>query len=658
MGLRKKFFILAGLAGLLMAIVSIVGYFSAYSSLEESVEGELRETVDAQQKQLDGWLSSNAAIATGAANIMTALNGNDNVANMIEILSLGDNNPGILEVGVGNEKAFFQGRHAGNRTGSIDPRTRGWYNEGKNAGKTVFTEAYVDKFTNELVTSAVSPFKNNGQFAGTIFVDIALKTLDDEVAKLKYHGEGRGVIMEKSGVILATSGSAEKMSNFRDVNVLGNHFDEMLKNGEGFFVVDGSGDRDDSVFAYTTVPSSGWIVGIEVDYEFVFAAVSRLRITFGILTLIGLALMVFMCLKLSSSITSPIIELEAHAKEMSNGNLRMKDIEVRSNDEIGSLTQAFNTMSANLRKLIGKMATTSEQVAASSEELNASANQSADASVHVAENVNEVGDNISQQMKAIEAARQSISLVSDDIQLVANKATNVASTSEKTAAAAKTGEELMQEAVSKMSSIEKSVLASAEVVERLGENSKQIGQIVEAISGIADQTNLLALNAAIEAARAGEHGRGFAVVSEEVRKLATASQESAEQIRSRIESIQTATEEAVVSMKDGTEDVKAGTEAIREVGIQFKEIMKMVDGIKEEIVGINQSVKTVSDGATHIVEATESIDKASRETDQKTQAISSATETQSASNEEIAAASQALANLASDMQAAIGQFKI
>ena len=658
MGLRKKFFILAGLAGLLMAIVSIVGYFSAYNNLEISVEGELRETVEAQRNQLDGWLSSNAAIATGAANIMTALNGNDSIANLSEMLSLADGNSNILEVGVGNEKAFFQGRHAGNKTGEIDPRTRGWYKEGRDAGKTVFTEAYVDKFTNELVTSAVSPFKNNGQFAGTIFVDIALKTLDDEVAKLKYHGEGNGIVIERSGNILATSGPAQKMSNFKDINILGTHFDEMLKNGEGYVIVEGSGDREDTIFAYTTVPSSNWIVGIEVPYDFVFAAVSKLRITFGLLTIVGLALMTFMCLKLANSITDPIIQLESHARELSNGNLKIDNIAVHSSDEIGSLTQAFNTMATNLRKLISKMALTSEQVAASSEELTASAHQSAEAAVNVAENVSQVGNDINQQMQDIEAAKNSISVVSDDIQIVADKATNVALTSEKTAAAAKTGEDLMQEAVEKMSSIEKSVLASAEVVERLGENSKQIGQIVETIAGIADQTNLLALNAAIEAARAGEHGRGFAVVSEEVRKLATASQESAEQIRNRIEGIQAATEEAVQSMKGGTEDVKAGTNAIREVGEQFKEIMKMVDGIKEEITGINQSVKTVSDGAVKIVEATESIDKASHATDERTQTISSATQTQSASNEEIAAASQALANLASDMQTAIGQFKI
>ena len=92
MGLRKKFFILAGLAGLLMAIVSIVGYLSAYSNLEESVENELTATVNAQQNQLDGWLNSSAAIATGAANLMTALNGNDSVANLAEMLSFADNN--------------------------------------------------------------------------------------------------------------------------------------------------------------------------------------------------------------------------------------------------------------------------------------------------------------------------------------------------------------------------------------------------------------------------------------------------------------------------------------------------------------------------------------------------------------------------------------
>ena len=657
MGLRQKFIVLAALSGLLMAIVSVVGYYSAFNTLEQSVERELAARVDTQGSQLDGWLSANAAVTTAAANLMTSLNGNDSVANMTEMLSLADNNGDILELGFGNEKAFFQGRHAGNKTGEIDPRERGWYKEARSAGKTVYTEAYVDKFTGELVTSAVSPYTNGGKFAGAIFVDIALKTLDDEVSKLKYDGQGNGIIMEKNGNILATSGQAEKMTDFRKVEGLGSHFDEMVKNGKGYFLVDATGSREESVFAYTTVPSTGWLVGIAVPYDFVFAPVKGLRLTFGILTLAGLIFMVLMCMKFASSITGPIAEVEAHAVQLAQGNLRMEDIAVVSQDEIGSLSKSFNDMSASLRKLISKMASTSEQVAAASEELTANAQQSADASVHVAETVGEVSSSVDQQLRDINVARENVETVFNDIEQMAIKAVNVGDTSNQTAEAAKRGAQLMEEAVTKMGNIEASVMASAEVVKKLGENSQQIGQIVEAISAIAEQTNLLSLNAAIEAARAGDQGRGFAVVAEEVRKLAAESQTSAEQIRDRIASIQNDTAQAVTSMESGTKDVQEGTSAIREVGEQFKGIMEMVDGIKSQMEGINTSVQTVSDGAVHIVEAVESIDAMSNKTADNTQTISSATEEQSASNEEIAAASHALAKLAEDMQVAVSQFK-
>ena len=656
MTLRQKFLVLTGLIGFLLAVVSIVGYFNAYNNLSVSVEGELVSAVEAQGNLLNGWIKEKGAAAEHEANLMTAFNGDFARIKQRDNLAVATSDKDILEMTVGLEDTYFAGYSAGDVTGSKDPRQRPWYQSAKATGGLSFTEAYVDTFTNKLVVSASAPIKANGQFIGAICNDITLDVLDEQVGQLKYHGEGVGVLFDKGGSVLASTSGLQPQSNIKEVKGVGEHFSEIMSNGKGFFEMESG--RGVEVFAYTTIPATGWVIGLAVPSDFVFAPALKLRWIFGGLTLFGLILSLVVCGRTAASIISPISAVESHAKELAKGNLRLEPLEVRSNDEVGSLISAFNDMSKSLRNLISKMASTSEQVAAASEQLTASAQQSADASVHVAETVNEVGNDISQQMQDIAAARQSIDVVSGDIQAVADKATNVATTSEKTAAAAKTGEDLMSEAVSKMSSIEKSVLASAEVVERLGENSKQIGQIVDAIAGIADQTNLLALNAAIEAARAGEHGRGFAVVSEEVRKLATASQESAEQIRSRIESIQAATEEAVVSMKSGTEDVKAGTEAIREVGEQFKEIMKMVDGIKEEIAGINQSVKTVSDGAVNIVNATESIDKASHATDQRTQAISSATETQSASNEEIAAASQSLANLASDMQSAIGQFQI
>ena len=168
----------------------------------------------------------------------------------------------------------------------------------------------------------------------------------------------------------------------------------------------------------------------------------------------------------------------------------------------------------------------------------------------------------------------------------------------------------------------------------------------------------MALNAAIEAARAGEAGRGFSVVAEEVRKLAEQSQQSAEEIKNRIAVIQGDTEEAVVAMEAGTNEVALGTQAIREVGEQFRDITARVASIKSEMEEINGAVQTVSKGMQGIVGAMDTIDEVSRSTSEETQTISAAAEEQSASSQEIASASHSLADLATELQAATGKFKV
>ena len=266
--------------------------------------------------------------------------------------------------------------------------------------------------------------------------------------------------------------------------------------------------------------------------------------------------------------------------------------------------------------------------------------------------------NMDQQISDVNTAKESVDNVYGDIQLMTNKTNEASEASRDAAQAAEEGASLMRAAMEKIGSLEGSVLQSAEVVKELGENSKQIGQIVETISSIAEQTNLLSLNAAIEAARAGEQGRGFAVVAEEVRKLATESKESAEQIKARISSIQENTDRAVASMEQGTREVEQGTKAIREVGTQFTEIMNKVNGIGNSMKEINNSVQTVSDGATQIVKAVDAIDSVSKQTAEHMNMIAGTTEQQSASNEEIAAASHALAKMATDMSSMVGEFQV
>lgn len=655
LGLRQKFSLLAFLAGGLFAVMSIVGYYTSFLNLSETLESEISAVVDSQGKELDSWLKSKAVAAQYAADLLGNLGDLNRMKNR-ELLSLTTSDKDILDVTIGLKDKYLFGYQAGDFTGKIDPTVRAWYNNAREKNGLTFSEAYIDGFTNKLIVSAVAPIKINGEFVGSTCVDVSLDVLNERIKKSKYRGEGDGVIFERSGNLLATTTSRGAKSA-KEIPGIAEHFDEMLSKGAGFFSLPEDEHFGDRVFAYTTIECTGWILGIAVSENFVMSSIKTLRTTYLILGIVGLALMIFACMQMSSSITAPIAQLQKHAVELSHGNLRVQDLAVRSQDEIGALSTAFNEMSASLRNLIGKMSHTSHQVAASSEELTANAQQSADTSVHISENIAEVNGNMTRQLKDISSAKKNVDIVFKDIENMSEKTQLVTKTSNETAEAAERGERLMETAVEKMGNIERSVMASAKVVKQLGDNSKQIGQIIEAISSIAEQTNLLALNAAIEAARAGEAGKGFAVVAEEVRKLAAESQTSAEKIRERILNIQNDTVLAVEAMETGTQDVKEGTDAIAEVGEQFKRIMQRVENIKQQMAGIGVSMRTVSDGASQIVTAVNSIDEVSRKNSEYTNSISNDTETQSASNEEIAAASQALAQLAVEMQEAIDKFK-
>ncbi|MBP2651690.1 MAG: mcpB 7 [Firmicutes bacterium] len=209
-----------------------------------------------------------------------------------------------------------------------------------------------------------------------------------------------------------------------------------------------------------------------------------------------------------------------------------------------------------------------------------------------------------------------------------------------------------------MGQIEQTVNTSAQVVTKLGQRSKEIGQIVDTISGIASQTNLLALNAAIEAARAGEQGRGFAVVAEEVRKLAEQSQDAAKKIAQLIGEIQVDTDKAVVAMDNGTREVKTGADVVNTAGAAFGEIASLVTAVSDQVREISAAMQQMATGSQQIVGSVKKIDDLGKKSAGEAQGVSAAAEEQLASMEEIASSSQSLAQLAQKLQAEINTFRI
>lgn len=315
-------------------------------------------------------------------------------------------------------------------------------------------------------------------------------------------------------------------------------------------------------------------------------------------------------------------------------------------------------MVGNLRSLVREITNSSEQVAAASQELTANAEQSAQVAGQIAASITETARGADSQVSTVDNALQLVRKIAAGAQTEAKNTEQSIVIANKAVEAAAAGNEAVGLAVNQMGHIRETVENSAQVVAELGEQSKEIGQIVETISGIAAQTNLLALNAAIEAARAGEQGRGFAVVAEEVRKLAEQSQEAAKQIATLIGDIQGKTEQAVAAMADGTQEVRQGSSVVDQAGQVFRDIEGHIKAVAVIAQGTAGGMKRLVSHSQLIVDAMKEVEHISREISSQTQTVSAASEEQSAAMEEIASSSQHLAQLAEQLQDAVNRFKL
>lgn len=384
----------------------------------------------------------------------------------------------------------------------------------------------------------------------------------------------------------------------------------------------------------------------------------------GVIVLLQILLALF-ARYIGANIARPIVRTTERLGVMGTGDFRlegeaaaeMQELASRP-DELGTMAQAMQEMNEKVRALMRNVAQTAEYLAASSEELTSSAEQAADVSQSIAESIVKVAGACSEQFDDVQTANEHTKKLTQHMQDFEGHLEETGQQVQKTSDVATEGRQGVATAVTGMQSIQTNVSHIAELIEGLGENSKQIGEIVDTIAGIAEQTNLLALNAAIEAARAGEHGRGFAVVADEVRKLAEQSQEAASEISERIGRIQSSTQEAVDAMHQGLSEVMDGTKTVQGAGTSFDGIASMVGKAAAASQAMQSSVERLTQSIGHIDAAVEEINTKSRSVADEAQTVSAATEEETASMHEIADASRKLAEQAQNLQNSIAVFKI
>ena len=358
------------------------------------------------------------------------------------------------------------------------------------------------------------------------------------------------------------------------------------------------------------------------------------------------------------SISTPVKKVTGTLQRISDGDLTVDTLDIKSKDEMGVLVTSLNKMVLNMRDILSKVSDVSTQVAASSEELTASAEQCTKANEQIAEATQKSAAGAEEQLGSIQSSTDTIKDMSSNIKQIAASSKEMFSLSDKAYSASEHGIITVNDVVEQMNEITATVNDSETVIKKLGEHSRLIGNMVEIITGITEQTNLLALNAAIEAARAGEQGKGFAVVAEEIRKLAEQSKTSATQIAQFVKEIQSETENAVISINKGNEKVKDGFAKTQHVAETFQAIKDDVTNVNRKVKDVMSAIEIVSSQSQAIVSIFETIKKAAEEGAILSQENSAANEEQVATMEEITSSAQSLAELASDLQSSISIFKI
>ena len=360
---------------------------------------------------------------------------------------------------------------------------------------------------------------------------------------------------------------------------------------------------------------------------------------------------------ISLMITKPIEQLRVQLRKVQNGDFTVHG-DYQSKDEIGALTQSFNETISSLNNDLQKVKSSSDHVENTSQELMANVEQSTAAAEHVVSSIQEISSGAEETKYRLEQNAIIIERVANDFTTIQQDFQAIDRLAQKSIAESKEGSVIVSKNVEQMKNIKLSVQQSNEVVQTLANQVGEVDEILKVIDWISGQTNLLALNAAIEAARAGEHGKGFAVVADEVRKLAEQSIQATKSVATILENIKKDTDESVQIMNVVIDEAESGLTITEKTAQKFQEILQNTLEVGPVMQKTTSSVNHIVKDFSIFTSSADTILTISMNNSKNSAMVSAASEQQAAAMEDMSQSSHNLTNVATELNGIVKKFTL
>lgn len=668
--LQKKFMLIVG--GSIALMLLITAFFlvnTVADNTRSRVEKELKSLVAREANDVEGFFATYGGVAraflsspflqdfftrhntrgapesqlTQSKDIYATFEGISSQDPIIKSAFFGSAKTGEYFYEEGRVGVDTSGPDAGNPNAGYFATKRPWFTTAVEKGKLYVTPPAVDSQDGSVSAVVQTPIYKNGALLGVGGVDILISTVGKVIDAIRYEEQGTAFLLDenqnivyfpKQSKALPLSSSIRNFDSvFDSTEGFGKLASNIAANESGIVHVTWKGEDYVAVFehAQLTNPQMNWSLGILIPASIIDSPINNAITTAIIVAFVIIGLIALITYFASAKVTQPLVEMRNAMAEIAHGDGDLtKRLEVKSNDEIGALAVEFNTFTDKLRALLLDTATSTKAVS--------------DAADHLRDVSRSTSREINQERNQVDNVSTAVTQMAATVVEISKNAAQSSDAATQADELVQSGSAQVQEAMQEIRALAEAINEGVEVVGGLSRESDNIGAVIDVINSIAEQTNLLALNAAIEAARAGEQGRGFAVVADEVRSLASRTQESTTDIRRMVERLQSMAEQTDSVMQQGKARSESGVEKTEKVVLTLKDI--------------TQSIGQVHQQSTHIALATEQQTEVAQDINKSLVAITGLSDRTSKHAEELATEATQLSKVSTDLKELVGQFKV